>query len=534
MSNKQTYYLTTPIYYVNDKPHIGHAYTTLACDVIARFKRLDGYNVHFLTGTDEHGQKVEKSAHISGIQPKEFTDQVSENFRDLARDMNCSHNDFIRTTEKRHINAAQAIWKRLKANGHIYLGKYAGWYAIRDEAFYDASELTDGPNGKKIASSGAEVEWVEEPSYFFDLSKWQERLLKFYEENPNFIAPETRRNEVISFVKGGLHDLSISRTSFKWGVPVPDDPGHIMYVWLDALTNYITAVGYPNEKSNEFLRWWPADLHMVGKDILRFHAVYWPAFLMGAGLNIHKRVFAHGWWTNEGQKISKSIGNIIDPNEMIENYGLDQVRYFLLREVPFGNDGDFSHRAIVNRINSDLANDLGNLSQRVLSMVNKNCEGKVPTFNESDIEKFSVYHTLCMAHGLLKKQRIHINQQKFHEALDEIWKVVRDANRTIDDAAPWSLKKTDPDAMGNVLYMFLEIIRHLAILLQPFMPNSSGLMLDQISVKNDQRTFRFLHSSTKKNFDSNSLKPNTKLPSPSGVFPRYVEQKEQNPSQKVK
>ena len=312
MSGQKTYYLTTPIYYVNDAPHIGHAYTTLACDVLARFKRLDGYDVYFLTGTDEHGQKVEKSAEAAGVEPREFTDLVSQNFRDLADFMNYTNDAFIRT-ERRHAMSSQAIWSALKENGHIYLGTYNGWYAVRDEAFYAEEELTDGPAGNKIVPSGAECEWVEEPSYFFDLSKWQEPLLTFYDEHPDFIAPASRRNEVISFVKGGLHDLSVSRTSFKWGVDVPGDEEHIMYVWLDALTNYITAVDYPDQKSDMYAKLWPADLHMVGKDILRFHAVYWPAFLMGAGLEPPKRIFAHGWWTNEGEKISKSLGNIIDP-----------------------------------------------------------------------------------------------------------------------------------------------------------------------------------------------------------------------------
>ncbi|MEE2996324.1 MAG: methionine--tRNA ligase, partial [Pseudomonadota bacterium] len=311
MSGQKTYYLTTPIYYVNDAPHIGHAYTTLACDVLARFKRLDGYEVYFLTGTDEHGQKVEKSAEAAGVDPQEFTDKVSQNFRELADFMNYSHDGFIRTTEARHTTASQAIWKALQENGHIYLGSYKGWYAVRDEAFYAEDELTNGPNDKKFAPSGAECEWVEEPSYFFDLSKWQEPLLKFYDENPDFIAPKSRRNEVISFVKGGMHDLSVSRTSFKWGVDVPGDEDHIMYVWLDALTNYITAMDYPDQDAELYAKFWPADIHMVGKDILRFHAVYWPAFLMGAGLEPPKRIFAHGWWTNEGEKISKSLGNVI-------------------------------------------------------------------------------------------------------------------------------------------------------------------------------------------------------------------------------
>lgn len=379
MTARPTYYVTTPIYYVNDAPHIGHAYTTLACDVLARFKRLDGYDVKFLTGTDEHGQKVEKSAQAKGVEPQAFTDAVSQNFRDLADFMNFTHDDFIRTTEDRHIRACQAIWKRLADAGQIYLDNYGGWYAVRDEAFYAEDELTKTPDGKRIAPSGAEVEWVEEPSYFFKLSEWGDRLLAYYDAHPDFILPESRRNEVVSFVKGGLNDLSVSRTTFKWGVPVPGDEDHIMYVWLDALTNYITAAGYPETDSADFQKFWPADLHMVGKDILRFHAVYWPAFLMAAGIELPKRVYAHGWWTNEGEKISKSLGNVIDPTELANRYGLDQVRYFMLREVPFGNDGDFSHTAMVNRMNGELANDFGNLAQRVLSMTAKNCDGIVPT-----------------------------------------------------------------------------------------------------------------------------------------------------------
>jgi methionyl-tRNA synthetase len=511
MSGKTPYYITTPIYYVNDVPHIGHAYTTLACDVLARFKRLDGHEVKFLTGTDEHGQKVEKSAQAAGMDPQAFTDRVSQNFRDLADVMNYSNDDFIRTTEERHTRACQALWKTLQDKGEIYLGSYAGWYAVRDEAFYGEDELATGADGKKRAPSGAEVEWVEEPSYFFRLSAWQEKLLDFYAKNPDFIAPESRRNEVLSFVKGGLNDLSVSRTTFKWGVPVPGNPDHIMYVWLDALTNYITAAGYPDTASETYKTYWPADLHMVGKDILRFHAVYWPAFLMAAGLEPPRRVFAHGWWTNEGQKISKSVGNVIDPKQLVDTYGLDPVRYFLLREVPFGNDGDFSRRAMVHRMNGDLANDFGNLAQRVLSMVNKNCGAAVPqpgAFTPADET------LLGAADGLRDRLRSELDAQAFHRALDAIWQVVGDANRYVDEQAPWALKKTDPARMGTVLYVLAETVRILALVTQPFVPESCAKLLDQLTVDANARSFAAL---------GDRLTPGTPLPKPEGVFPRFVE-----------
>src|SRR5579862_349185 len=378
MAESRDFFITTPIYYVNDKPHIGHAYTTIACDTIARFMRLDGRRVFFLTGTDEHGQKVEKSAAAAGEAPLAFCDRVSANFRDLARVLDISNDDFIRTTEQRHILSCQALWQELEKRGEIYLGTYAGWYAVRDEAFYGEDEVSaPDAEGRRFGPSGAPVEWVEEPSYFFRLSAWGDRLLELYEKNPGFVRPESRRNEVMSFVRQGLKDLSVSRTTFSWGIPVPGNPEHIMYVWLDALTNYITAAGYPDTEAASFRAFWPGH-HVVGKDIVRFHAVYWPAFLMAAGLAPPRAVMAHGWWTVEGEKISKSLGNAIDPYELLETYGLDQTRYFLLREVPFGQDGDFSRRAMINRINADLANNLGNLAQRTLSQVQRNLEGRAP------------------------------------------------------------------------------------------------------------------------------------------------------------
>jgi len=513
MPGQKAFYVTTPIYYVNDVPHIGHAYTTLACDVLARFKRLDGYDVMFLTGTDEHGQKVEKAAAAAGVTPQTFTDRVSQNFRDLCEHMNYSNNQFIRTTEPRHAQACQDLWKKLEESGNIYLGSYSGWYAVRDEAFYGEDELTPGPNGKKIAPTGAEVEWVEEPSYFFKLSAWAEPLLEFYESHPDFIAPQARRNEVVSFVKGGLHDLSISRTTFDWGIPVPGDEKHVMYVWLDALTNYITAVGYPDTDNDAYKRYWPADLHMIGKDILRFHAVYWPAFLLAAGLEPPKRIFAHGWWTVEGQKMSKSLGNVVAPDHLVSTYGLDASRYFLLREVPFGNDGDFSHKAIVHRTNGDLANDLGNLAQRSLSMIAKNCGGAVPEHGEfTEADKA----LLGAAHGLLERVRAEFDAQLFHKGLEAIWSVCGDANRYIDEQAPWGLKKTDPARMATVLYVLAETIRHIAILVQPVVPASAAKMLDQLALEEDARGFETLGP-------DHALKPGTPLPKPQGVFPRFME-----------
>ena len=507
MTSKSSYYVTTPIYYVNDSPHIGHAYTTLACDVMARFMRLDGCRVKFLTGTDEHGQKIEKSAAAAGMAPQAFTDKVSQNFRDLVRAMNYSNDDFIRTTEPRHVRSCQEFWRQLKGNGQIYLGSYAGWYAVADEAFYDETDLLVGPDGNRMTPSGTECEWVEEPSYFFKLSEWQDKLMEYYSRTPSPVQPETRRNEVVSFVKGGLRDLSISRTTFKWGIPVPDDPAHIMYVWLDALTNYITAVGYPDIDSADFKTFWPANVHMVGKDILRFHAVYWPAFLMAAGLEPPRRIFAHGWWTNEGQKISKRLGNVIDPNELIAKYGIDQVRYFLMKEVPFGNDGDFSHKSIVSRINGDLANGFGNLAQRVLKMIASSCNAAVPAPGTLTPEDKAL---LTAAGSLYPKLREELEQQAFHRALDALWQLASAADRYINEQKPWSLKKTDPGRMNTVLYVLADAIRHLAILTQPFMPQSCSRLLDFLAVPTGDRNFSALQSSR--------LNPGTRSLHPKGFF----------------
>jgi len=506
----ETFYITTPIYYVNDKPHIGHAYTTIACDVLARFHRLDGRQVKFLTGTDEHGQKIAKAAQEQGMSPQELCDRNSQNFRDLANALGLMEHDFIRTTEPRHIAACQELWKQLEKNGHIYLSKYAGWYAVRDEAFYDEGELTKGPKGEKLAPTGAAVEWVEEESYFFKLSAFQGKLLDLYATQPDVIGPKSRYNEITSFVKGGLRDLSISRTTFSWGVPVPGNEKHVMYVWIDALTNYISALGYPNT-AGDYAAYWPNAMHMVGKDIIRFHCVYWPAFLMAANLTPPKRVFAHGWWTVEGQKMSKSLGNAIDPNELVEKYGLDQIRYFLMREIPFGNDGDFSEAAISGRINGELANELGNLAQRGLGFIAKNLGGELPAPGTYATEDDEILKSCAEAIGPV---RTAMNAQGFDKALDAIWTVVRSANQYVDKQAPWALRKTDPARMNTVLYVMAEITRHLAILMQPFVPTSANKMLDQLGVAADARTFAHLGS-------AHALTPGA-LPAPSPVFPRYV------------
>jgi len=497
-------YLTTPIYYVNDKPHIGHAYASLATDVLARWRRLDGHEVFFLTGTDEHGQKVEKAAQDAGMDPQSFTDQVSQHFRVLADRMGFSHDDFIRTTEPRHIRACQALWEELVRRDAIYLGAYEGWYAVRDEAFYGLDELTER-DGVKYAPSGAPVAWVKEPSYFFRLSKWQDWLLDYYESNRGFIAPESRRNEVISFVKSGLQDLSISRTSFTWGIPVPGDPAHVMYVWLDALANYITAAGYPDTAAERW-KFWPADVHFVGKDIVRFHTIYWPAFLEAAGLAPPKRVFAHGWWTIEGQKMSKSLGNAIDPLALIEEYGLDPLRYFLLREVPFGNDGDFARAALVARNNGELADALGNLANRTLSLIQRNCEGRLPAVAATAEADTAMLEALAALPG---KVGAHLDRQEFHLALEAIFVEVRAANGYITVQQPWALKKTDLARMGAVLRHLHSALRVFATVLQPFMPESMAALLDQLGVPQEARQLAAL---------ATPLPEGTPLPPPSPLF----------------
>jgi methionyl-tRNA synthetase len=507
------YYLTTAIAYPNGPPHIGHAYEAIATDAIARFMRLDGYDVFFLTGTDEHGIKMVQTAAKEKLAPRELVERNVPRFQAMVKRLNCSNDEFIRTTEPRHHRSSEAIWKRMEEAGDIYLDRYAGWYSVRDEAYYDESETHLDEKGQRVGPQGTPVEWVEEESYFFRLSAFAERLLKLYSDQPDFVLPRERMNEVASFVRGGLRDLSISRTTFDWGVSVPGNPKHVMYVWVDALTNYITAVGYPDTKSEKFRKYWPANLHVIGKDIVRFHAVYWPAFLMSAGLEVPRRIFSHGFLFNRGEKMSKSVGNVIDPFALVDAYGVDQFRYFVLREVPFGQDGNYSHEAIVARINADLANDLGNLAQRSLTMVTRNFGGVVPKPGAFSANDRAI---LNAADGLIGKARDVMATQQLHQVLNATWAVVADANRYFAGEAPWALAKSDPQRQGTVLYVTAEVLRQVAILALPFMPESAGKLLDLLAVPESERTFAFLGG-------KHRIASGAKLPVPAAVFPRYVE-----------
>ena len=512
MATAPKFYLTTAIHYTNGPPHIGHAYEMVASDAIARFKRLDGYDVFAMTVTDEHGQKVQRTAAQNGLSPKEFVDKIAARFEEMEQRLGCSFDRFIRTTDADHLPSTQELWRRMEANGDIYLAKYAGWYSVRDEAFYGEEETTLQPDGTRLGGQGTPVEWVEEESYFFRLKSYQDRLLKLYEDVPDFISPETRKNEVVSFVKGGLEDLSISRTTFDWGLPVPGDPKHVMYVWVDALNNYVTGTGFLDPESPR-AHYWPADVHIIGKDIVRFHAVYWPAFLMSAGLPLPKRVFGHGFLLNKGTKMSKSLGNVVDPFGLAETYGVDQLRYFFLREVSFGQDGNYSHDAIVGRINADLANDLGNLAQRSLSMIAKNCEGRVPprgTLNEADEAM------LAMADAALAKAREAMKDFALHTVLADLWALIAEANRYFANNEPWRLTKTDPARRDTILYVTIEVLREVAILVQPVMPVAAGKLLDLLGVAQEDRSFAALGA-------EHRLVSGTALPAPSAIFPRYVE-----------
>ncbi|MCK0197808.1 methionine--tRNA ligase [Ancylobacter sp. 6x-1] len=508
-----TFYITTAIDYPNGAPHVGHAYEKIAADAIARFRRLEGDEVRFLTGTDEHGLKMMQTAQKQGLTPFDWATKNADRFKEMDALLGVSYDRFIRTTDADHIAACQAIWRKMKEAGDIYLSAYSGWYSVRDEAYYAEDETTVNPDGVRLGPQGTPVEWTEEKSYFFRLSAYQQELLDWYEAHPDFIQPESRRNEVLSFVRGGLQDLSISRTTFSWGVPVPEDEEHVMYVWVDALTNYITGCGYPDESSDSFRKWWPAALHVIGKDIIRFHAVYWPAFLLSAGLELPHAIFAHGFIHNRGEKMSKSVGNVVDPFDLIRAYGVDALRYFLLREVPFGQDGSYSHEAIVARTNADLANDLGNLAQRSLSMIAKNLGGALPApgpLSEADAE------ILASADAMHDKVREAMQGWQLHQAIAVIWSVVADANRYFAASAPWELRKTDPERFGTVLWITAEVIRQVGILAQPIIPVSAGKLLDLLAVPADARSFAALGGAGR-------LTPGTALPAPVGVFPRYVE-----------
>jgi methionyl-tRNA synthetase len=506
------YYITTAIAYPNGAPHIGHAYEAIATDAIARFMRLDGYDVFFLTGTDEHGMKMLQTAAKENLTPRQLVERNVPRFQAMVEMLNCSNDAFIRTTEPRHYRSSEAIWERMEANGDIYLGKYSGWYSVRDEAYYDESETRLDAAGQRLGPNGTPVEWVEEESYFFRLSAYQDKLLKLY-ERPNYVLPRERLNEVLSFVKTGLQDLSISRTTFDWGVKVPSNPRHVMYVWVDALTNYITAVGYPDTESEMFRRYWPDDLHVIGKDIVRFHAVYWPAFLMSAGVEVPKRIFSHGFLFNRGEKMSKSVGNVIDPFDLVKAYGVDPLRYFFLREVPFGQDGNYSHEAIVNRINADLANDLGNLAQRSLTMVARNFSGVLRAPGPLSAADQAI---LAAADAMIGKAREAMATQQLHQVLNAVWTVVAETNRYFAGEAPWALAKTDPGRQGTILYVTAEALRQIAILAQPFVPASAERLLDLLAAPAGERDFSFLGG-------KHRIAAGRELPAPAPVFPRYVE-----------
>jgi len=470
----KTFYITTPIYYVNDVPHIGHAYTTIAADILARYKRLTGHDVFFLTGTDEHGRKVEQSAEEGGEKPIELANRVVKRFQDLWSRLTISNDAFIRTTEDRHKKVVQALFRKAKENGDIYLGTYEDWYCTPCETFWTQNQL----NGGKCPDCGRRVERLQEASYFFRMSKYQAALLAHIENNPDFIQPAARRNEIISFIKEDLRDLSVSRTSFQWGVPVPDDPGHVIYVWIDALINYLSGLGYLDEPDT-FSRYWPADVHLIGKDILRHHTIYWPTFLMSLGIPLAKKTFAHGWWTNEGKKMSKSLGNFIAPLTLIEEYGVDQVRYFLVREVPFGLDADFSHQAMVHRINSDLANDLGNLFNRSLTMAMKYFDGVVPPPGGGDDGLKAVMDQI------FPRVEGAMNELAFQKGLIALWELVAAVNKYIDKTAPFALAKDEgkKKQLSGVIYDILDALRVITLYVFPFMPSTGEKMWDALGIK---------------------------------------------------
>ena len=495
----KNFYITTPIYYPSGKPHMGHAYSSIVADIFARFKKLEGYNVLFLTGTDEHGLKIQREAAKKQKSPKEFCDELSEKFRNLSKTLNLSNNDFIRTTEKRHFNSVEEIWNRLVKSGDIYLGKYSGWYSVSDEAYYDEDEI-EIIDGKKISKvSGSKVDWVEEESFFFKLSSWTEKLLNHYNENKNFILPSSRKNEVINFVKKGLKDLSVSRTSFSWGIPVPNNKKHIIYVWLDALTNYLSAINFPNINDKKYKDFWPANIHIIGKDILRFHAVYWPAFLLAAKLPLPKRIFGHGWILSDEKKMSKSLGNILDPIEIIKNYGVDQLRYYLVKEVSLGNDGSVSMMNLRNCINNDLANNYGNLCQRVFSFIKKNCSNKIPKNNTLLKEDIELLNKLK---NNLPNLIEMMDNQKLNEFIKEVVGFSFDANKYFNDSEPWALKKNDPDRMKTILFVVCEQIKNISILLNPIIPIATGKVFNTMNI--DEKDVSIEHINNQESFNHNN------------------------------
>lgn len=511
MADTRPLYITTAINYPNGRPHIGHAYEAVATDAIARFHRLSGREVRFQTGVDEHGLKMAQTAREQGRETADLADEMTSYFIEMASILNISHNRYIRTTEPAHHEASQAIWRAMEAKGDLYLDSYKGWYSIRDEAYYDESELVEGEGGEKLSPQATPVEWTEEETWFFRLSAYGDKLLALFRDNPGFLQPDSRRNEMIRFIEGGLRDLSVSRTSFDWGVKVPGHDDHVMYVWVDALTNYITGLGYPDENAELYRHFWGEGaeaVHIIGKDIVRFHTIYWPAFLMSAGLPLPARVFGHGFVLNKGEKMSKSLGNVTDPSDLVEAFGVDPVRYFLLREIAFDSDGSYSPEAIVNRCNADLANDLGNLAQRTLSMIAKNCDGKLPEPGVATDADTALADTLV---AIPAKAAEAMEEFAIHNALEEIWYGAGQANLYISEEQPWSLRKTDPERADTVLYRCAEAVRQLAILARWAIPESADKLLDQLAQDPDARDFAAL---------ATPLTPGITLPKPEGVFPR--------------